>query len=153
MTTDSGLIVILTALDLEYTAIRERLVDVRAQRHASGTRFETGTIDQSSCRVALGLVGKGNLSAAALAERAIAEFSPATLLFVGVAGGLWPHVHLGDVVVASKIYAYHGGTSEDDGLKARPKAWEIPHEADQIAHHVARSDAWWSALSVSEGPA
>jgi adenosylhomocysteine nucleosidase len=153
VSTNSGLVVILTALNLEYEAVRDQLIDLRVRRHPAGTRFEVGRIDQSDCQVALGLVGKGNHPAAVLAERAMAEFSPAAVLFVGVAGGLWPNIQLGDVVVASKIYAYHGGTSEDDGLKARPKAWEIPHEADQIAHHVARFTAWRRALPTDSAPA
>lgn len=142
MTLDDDLVVILTALDLEYEAVRDRLSGLAVRRHAAGTRFEVGRIGQDGPRVALGLVGMGNHLSAVLAERAIAEFRPSAVLFVGVAGGLKPSVALGDVVVARKIYAYHGGTSEDDGLKARPKAWEIPHEADQIAHHVARVGEW-----------
>ncbi|GIJ22867.1 5'-methylthioadenosine/S-adenosylhomocysteine nucleosidase family protein [Micromonospora lutea] len=152
MSTNGGLVVILTALNLEYEAVHEHLIDVRVRRHPAGTRFEVGRLGQSHCRVALGLVGKGNHPAAVLAERAMAEFSPAAVLFVGVAGGLWPNIRLGDVVVASKIYAYHGGTSEDDGLKARPKAWEIPHDADQIAQHVARSTAWRRGLPTDAAP-
>ncbi|MEU1887215.1 5'-methylthioadenosine/S-adenosylhomocysteine nucleosidase [Micromonospora rifamycinica] len=152
MSTNSGLVVILTALDLEYAAVRGHLTDLRVRRHPAGTRFEVGRIGHSDCRVALGLVGKGNHPAAVLAERAMAEFAPAAVLFVGVAGGLWPNIRLGDVVVASKIYAYHGGTSEDDGLKARPKAWEIPHEADQIAHHVDRSATWRGGLPGDAAP-
>jgi 8-oxo-dGTP diphosphatase len=150
---NSGLVVILTALNLEYEAVRERLTGVRVHRHPAGTRFEVGRIGGSDCGVALALVGKGNHPAAVLAERAMAEFSPIAVLFVGVAGGLWPNIQLGDVVVASKIYAYHGGTSEDDGLKARPKAWEIPHEADQIAHHVARAGNWRRGLPIGSAPA
>ncbi|PZG19502.1 purine phosphorylase [Micromonospora craterilacus] len=152
MSTNSGVVVILTALNLEYEAVRDQLTDLRVRLHPAGTRFEVGRIDQSDCRVALGLVGKGNHPAAVLTERAMAEFSPTAVLFVGVAGGLWPNIRLGDVVVASKIYAYHGGTSEDDGLKARPKAWEIPHEADQIAQHVARSTAWRRGLPADAAP-
>jgi 8-oxo-dGTP diphosphatase len=77
-----------------------------------------------------------------LAERAIAMFSPAALLFVGVAGALRSSVALGDVVVATHVYAYHGGTSEDDGFKSRPRVWETSHAADQIARHVKRSGSW-----------
>ncbi|WP_089004500.1 5'-methylthioadenosine/S-adenosylhomocysteine nucleosidase family protein [Micromonospora viridifaciens] len=149
---DENLVVILTALNLEYEAVRDRLTGLAVRRHAAGTRFEVGRIGQSGPRVALGLVGKGNHPSAVLAERAIAEFRPTALLFVGVAGGLRPRVALGDVVVASKVYAYHGGTSEDDGLKARPKAWEIPHEADQAAHHVARVGEWGRGLSAGSNP-
>ncbi|MGN9918758.1 5'-methylthioadenosine/S-adenosylhomocysteine nucleosidase family protein [Micromonospora palomenae] len=150
---NSSLVVILTALNLEYEAVREKLTDLRVHRHPAGTRFEVGRLGRSGCRVALGLVGKGNHPAAVLAERAIAEFTPAAVLFVGVAGGLWPNIRLGDVVVATKIYAYHGGTSEDDGLKARPKAWEIPHGPSQIAHHLARRADWAVGLSAGTPPA
>ncbi|MEU7589751.1 5'-methylthioadenosine/S-adenosylhomocysteine nucleosidase [Micromonospora sp. NPDC049230] len=153
MSTKDRLVVILTALNLEYQAVCERLSDLTVHRHAAGTRFEIGRLGRGGCRVALALVGKGNHPAAVLAERAMAEFSPAAVLFVGVAGGLWPNIRLGDVVVASKVYAYHGGTSENDGLKARPKAWEIPHEADQIAHHVARSGRWRDGLTAEPHPA
>lgn len=149
---NGNLVVILTALNLEYEAVRRHLTDLRLYRHSGGTRFEVGRIGNTDCQVALALTGKGNHPTAVLAERAIQEFSPAAVFFVGVAGGLWPSIRLGDVVVATKIYAYHGGTSEDDGLKARPKAWEISHEADQIAHYVARRAEWNHGLSVEHPP-
>jgi 8-oxo-dGTP diphosphatase len=135
-------IVILTALDVEYEAIREKLDVPQVRRHPQGTRFEVGRIKGGKCRIALGLVGKGNQSAAVLAERAIAEFSPVALLFVGVAGALHTHIALGDVVVATHVYAFHGGTSEDDGFKSRPRVWEASHGADQLARHVARTRDW-----------
>ncbi|MFI7625584.1 5'-methylthioadenosine/S-adenosylhomocysteine nucleosidase [Microbispora rosea] len=135
-------IVILTALDLEYQAIRKKLLDPELHRHHHGTRFEIGRRGRGRCRLALAHVGTGNQSAAVLAERAIAEFAPAALLFVGVAGALHSHIALGDVVVATRVYAYHGGTSEDDGLKSRPRTWETSHAADQIARHIGRIGAW-----------
>ncbi|MEU6724730.1 5'-methylthioadenosine/S-adenosylhomocysteine nucleosidase [Nonomuraea wenchangensis] len=136
------MIVILTALDLEYQAVRAHLKEPRVHRHTAGTRFEVGRLAGDGRRVALGLVGKGNHPAAVITERAIAEFAPSALLFVGVAGALWPGIGLGDVVVATHVYAYHGGTSEDDGLKARPRVWEIDHETDQIARHLYRTGTW-----------
>ncbi|MBT2234712.1 5'-methylthioadenosine/S-adenosylhomocysteine nucleosidase [Nonomuraea sp. NEAU-A123] len=135
-------VVILTALDLEYQAIRELLVEPDVHRHRHGTRFEVGALRDGRCTLALAHVGTGNQSAAVLAERAIAEFSPAALLFVGVAGALHSHINLGDVVVATRVYAYHGGTSEDGGLKSRPRSWETSHAADQVARHIARTGAW-----------
>jgi adenosylhomocysteine nucleosidase len=143
----NDLVTILTALDLEYRAVRETLTDLRLRPHPAGTRFEVGRIDDSNCRVALALAGKGNHPAAVLAERAISEFAPAAMLFVGVAGALWPKIDLGDVVVATHVYGYHGGTSENDGLKARPRVWEISHRADQISRHLARTSDWARRLS------
>src|SRR5690349_3129121 len=136
------MIVILTALDLEYQAVRRHLSDPRVHRHTAGTRFEVGSLAGDGRRVALGLGGKGNHPSAVITERAIAEFSPSALLFVGVAGALWPGIGLGDVVVATHVYAYHGGTSEDDGFQARPRVWEIDHGTDQIARHLYRTETW-----------
>lgn len=147
-----GLVVILTALNLEYEAVRKRLTDLSLHRHRAGTRFEVGRIGRDGPPVALGVVGQGNQPAAVLTERAITEFSPAALLFVGVAGALRPKIELGDVVVASHIYAYHGGRSEDDGLKARPRAWEIAHGAGQIAQHLIRTGEWASGLPGGRTP-
>jgi adenosylhomocysteine nucleosidase len=133
-------IVILTAMNLEYSAVRGRLSGITTLTHPMGTRFEVGCI--SGCRVALGLTGKGNQSAAVLTERAAAEFAPGAVIFVGVAGALQPHLRLGDVVVATHVYAYHGATSQDAGISARPRTWELSHRVHQIAAHLERTGDW-----------
>ncbi|WP_245865285.1 5'-methylthioadenosine/S-adenosylhomocysteine nucleosidase [Prauserella marina] len=134
--------VVLTALDSEYVAVRRRLSELRVHRHERGTRFEIGTLAEISGRIVLAQVGKGNQATAVLTERAIQRFDPAAVLFVGVAGALWDSTQLGDIVVATHVYAYHGGTSEDDGLKARPRAWEAPHGLSQLATHLSRTGCW-----------
>lgn len=146
------LVVILTALDLEYAAVRTRLTDLTLHRHPTGTRFEVGRFAGGSGRAALALTGKGTHPAAVIAERAIAEFAPVAVMFVGVAGALWPSLPLGDVVVATHVYAYHGGTSEDGGLRARPRVWETAHAADQLARHVERTGAWRHQLPPDATP-
>lgn len=148
---NDDLVVMLTALDLEYQAVRRNLEDPQLHRHQKGTRFEIGTISGTRARVALALVGKGNHATAVLAERAIDEFKPLAVLFVGVAGALRPQLELGDLIVATHVYAYHGGTSEDDGFKARPRVWEAPHHTDQLARHIARTGSWQNRLS-SDSP-
>ncbi|HEV7949150.1 MAG TPA: 5'-methylthioadenosine/S-adenosylhomocysteine nucleosidase [Glaciihabitans sp.] len=137
-----NLVVILTALDLEYKAVLEKMVDPQLHRHEKGTLFDVGTLRGTTCRVALGSTGKGNQSSAVLAERAIQEFSPVAVLFVGVAGALWDHTQLGDVVMATHVYAYQGGTSEDDGLKARPRVWETAHRISELAARLSRTADW-----------
>jgi adenosylhomocysteine nucleosidase len=141
-----NLVVVLTASNLEYDAVRRKLNDLQVHRHERGTRFEIGTLPGAKYRVALGLTGKGNQPAAGLTERAIQEFSPVAVLFVGVAGALWDTTALGDVVMATHVYAYHGGTSENDGLKARPRVWEIAHGISQIASHLARTGDWTGSV-------
>lgn len=145
-------VVILTALDLEYNEVQAGLRGIRTHVHPAGTRFEVGRLEPEGCLVALAHTGKGNLPAAALTERAVSEFSPVAVIFVGVAGALQQHVALGDVVVATHVYAYHGATSEDDGTWARPRVWELAHSVDQTARHVARDCAWTRRLPVGALP-
>jgi nucleoside phosphorylase/ADP-ribose pyrophosphatase YjhB (NUDIX family) len=145
-------VVILTALDLEYESVREKLTNLEVRSHRAGTRFEVGRLAGHDCRVVLAQIGKGNHTAAVLTERAISEFDPSALLFVGVAGALRPSLALGDVVVATHVYAYHGGTSQNDGLKSRPRVWELPHRMQQITQHVKRTGEWKRFLPPNSEP-
>jgi 8-oxo-dGTP diphosphatase len=146
-------VVILTAMPVEYKAVQAQLSGVAVQTHPMGTRFEVGRFEDGGCRVALAQVGKGNQAAAVLTERAVALFGPVAVIFVGVAGALQPHLRLGDVVVASHVYAYHGATSEDDGATARPRTWELSHRAHQVAAHVERDVDWARGLPAgAPGP-
>lgn len=142
----TDIVVILTATDIEYDAILRHLEGVEPHHHEAGTRFEIGTLRGATCRIALVLSNVGNRASAVLAERAIQEFSPLAVLFSGIAGSLWDKPGIGDVVVAERVYAYQGGTSEHDGLKARPRAWEAPHKLSQIAHALNRSGDWRKRL-------
>jgi adenosylhomocysteine nucleosidase len=143
------LVVILTALDLEYRAVRARLDGLRSRRHGAGTMFEVGRLPGGQGEAVVGVTGAGNSRAGILAERAIAMFAPRALLFVGVAGGLHDDVALGDLVVATKVYAYQDGKDGGDGFLTRPRAWEAPHALEQLARHVALDNAWTKLLDPS----
>lgn len=144
------MIVIQTALPVEQQAVLEHLVDLEVHRHPHGTLFDVGSLaGQPSRRIALGVTGPGTQTAAALTERAIAEFSPTAIMFVGVAGGRRSWLEIGDVVVASKVYSYHGGRSEDDDFLVRPRAWEISHELEQAAKRLPRGNTWYSRLPAA----
>jgi adenosylhomocysteine nucleosidase len=147
------MIVMLTALAVEQDAVLEHLVGEREHRHAQGSLFDVGTLAGHPGReVAVGVTGQGALAAATLTERAIAEFSPSAVLFVGVAGGLRDWLEIGDVVVGTKVYAYHGGKSTDSAFLARPKAWEIAHELDQVARRVQRARTWHRSSREGQAP-
>ncbi|MEV6012757.1 5'-methylthioadenosine/S-adenosylhomocysteine nucleosidase [Streptomyces sp. NPDC051976] len=138
----SALAVVLTALDLEYQAVRDRLDDREVLRHESGLIVETGTLPGSRWRVALARIGPGALGAAAVTQLVSGWLRPQVLFFVGVAGALRPDLEIGDVVVATKIYAYTGGRSTDDGLLSRPEAWQAPFWLQQEAGHHLRDGGW-----------
>jgi len=142
------MIVILTALGIEQNAVLAHLVDVEVHEHDKGTLFDVGSIaGHPEHRVALGVTGAGTTTAAALTERARAEFSPTAMMFVGIAGGLRDSVDIGDVVVATKVYSYQGGRSETDGFLVRPRSWEPSHRLDQAARRLPRRNAWYDFLS------
>ncbi len=44
--------------------------------------------------------------------------------------------------MATDVYAYHGGTSEEDGRKAHPRVWEAAHGIGQLGSHLARLNDW-----------
>jgi adenosylhomocysteine nucleosidase len=140
---------VLTALEVERAAVLARMTGVRRHAHRAGTLFDVGEL--GGRKVALGLVGAGNAAAAAVAERAVAEFSPVAILFVGIAGGLRDWLRLGDVVVARKVYAYHGGRSEDEELRSRPQAWEPSYRLLELARSLARAGDW-AGPAAPDGP-
>jgi nucleoside phosphorylase len=130
--------VILTALSLEYDAVRAHLTGIEEQAHPTGTLAEVGQLPQSSWRVALVEIGEGVRNAAALTKHVIDWLEPAAVLFVGVAGSLRPEITIGDVVVATKAYAIHGGKETEDGSHVRPEAWQPSHRLIQAARSALR---------------
>lgn len=131
-------VVIQTALPIEYAAVRAQLSEIRSVSHPRGTLYEVGTA--GSYEVAICQTGVGNPIAAIEAERAIAHFDPAILLFVGVAGGL-KDVNLGDVVAATKVYSYASGKAAAEFLP-RPSMGESSYRLVQRAQVVAREEQW-----------
>ncbi|HEU4426825.1 MAG TPA: 5'-methylthioadenosine/S-adenosylhomocysteine nucleosidase [Pilimelia sp.] len=138
-------VVFLAALGLEYDAIYAHLTNPRRHVDPDGTRYATGGLP-GGCRVALALIGEGNLAAAALTGRAIQEFRPRALMLVGVAGGLNDEAAIGDVVVATRVHAYQGGRDESGGFRPRPKSWPAAHDVEQVARDVARAGEWATSL-------
>ncbi len=146
LTMDTGpTTVVLTALDLEYDAVRSHLTDLRTRVHPAGTHFEVGIVRGSTVRVGLAAVGAGNRAAAVLVERSMAMFHPGTILFTGVAGALHTDIQVGDVVVATRVYGYQSGAEEQGEFLARPRVWNAPHHLLQQARHVVRTD-WWRRI-------
>lgn len=130
---------ILTALPAEYEAVRSHLISREALVHpASGTTLERGVLPGTPWLVALAEIGEGAYTAAVTIERISAWLEPEALLFVGVAGSLREDVRIGDVVVATKVYAYHGGKQTPEGFYARPRAWVVSHRLEQAARVALR---------------
>jgi nucleoside phosphorylase len=140
--------VILTALSVEYLAVRIHLTELREEIHPKGTIYERGKFASAGQVWDVGIVeiGAGNVGAALEAERAIAYFSPDVLLFVGVAGGI-KDVAIGDVVASTKIYGYESGKAELR-FKPRPEIGLPAYSLEQRARAEARKGDWLQRLKT-----
>jgi nucleoside phosphorylase len=153
-------VVVLTALGVEYAAVRAHLAGVRLRRTRSGTRYDVGLVpgEHLDWEVYLGEVGMGNSGAAAEVAGAIETFSPQLILFVGVAGGLKPDDQShGDVVVASIVHNVHSAklAAHPDGgsqVLSRPLGIPAPHRLLQLVRAVGRT-GWVDPLSSGQPPA
>ncbi|MEE4590744.1 hypothetical protein V2J94_02335 [Streptomyces sp. DSM 41524] len=136
-------VVVLTALEVEYRAVRAHLEDPRPVQAERGAVFELGVFREGSGerRVAIHMTGPGNPGAGVSVERAAALFAPRAVLFVGVAGGV-KDVALGDVVAADAVYDYETGKDTESGFLPRQKTYQSAYGLVQLARLVAAADEW-----------
>lgn len=138
---------ILTAIPVEYKAIREYLVDLQEIETPDGTIFENGTFNDSDhqLEIIIGQCGVGNISSAIYTERAIKTINPSLVIFCGIAGGI-KDVKIGDVVVASKIYSYEG-LKDQDGMQSRPDGYKCTYAIVQRALYESTTNNFISKKS------
>jgi nucleoside phosphorylase len=141
---------ILTALSVEYLAVRAYLTNLQEETHPQGTIYERGsfTANGQVWEVGIAEIGAGNPGAALEAERAITYFQPEILLFVGVAGGI-KDVELGDVVASTKVYGYESGKAEQT-FKPRPEIGLSAYNLEQRARSEARKGRWIERIGSPE---
>ena len=110
----------MTAIGL-VCAIPEELAHHRALLNNSSTtalahfRFDAGTLDGHP--VVLVGAGMGKVNAAVVATLLAERFGCRGIVLSGVAGGLDPALHIGNVVIADRILQHDAGRIENDTLQ------------------------------------
>lgn len=137
---------VVTALPVEYHAVRAHLSDVGEFVTPLGMVGERGTFVESGAPWSVGIIqiGMGNERAAVETDRALTALNPEVVVFTGVAGGI-KDVRLGDVLVASKVYAYEYG-KDAEYFRPRPEALEPSYRILGRASAVARGDQWHARI-------
>jgi nucleoside phosphorylase len=145
--TTSHTALILTALPIEYEAVRAPLESIMEVVHPRNTVYEKGlfTGDSATWDVIILQVSMGNINTAVEAERAIEYFRPQVVFFVGVAGGI-KDVAIGDVVVATRIYGYESGKAGDK-FQPRPDVSNSSYALIQRARAVSRRPHWLARIT------
>ena len=101
-------------------AIPEELEHLRALMTTTSTRelarirFDEGLLDGH--RVVLAGTGMDKVNAAVVTTLLAETFGCRVVVFSGVAGGLDPALHIGDVVVADRVVQHDVGRIENDAL-------------------------------------
>ena len=145
--TNSLPIVIFTALSNELKAVEYHLTELKDKFHSeTDTLYRLGVFNTQKGKVNVALVETeaNNVKAASEVERALNYFKPAYAIFVGVAGGI-KDVKLGDIVVATKIYAYEIGKA-DDLYKPRFEFGEPSYRLKQFAKAVNGANKWQNRI-------
>jgi nucleoside phosphorylase len=146
--------IILTAISVEYMAVRFHLTDLQEEMHLQGTIYERGKFvaNATSWEVGIVEVGAGNTSAGVEAERAIAYFNPSVILFVGVAGGI-KDVAIGDVVAATKVYGYESGKAKQkQKFQPRPDVGLSTYSLIQRSRAESKKSDWLQRLTSAPEP-
>ncbi|MEV0641972.1 5'-methylthioadenosine/S-adenosylhomocysteine nucleosidase [Streptomyces sp. NPDC050619] len=131
-------VLVLTALPLEYAAVRAHIEKREELVHRDGTRVEQGQLPGTPWHVAIAELGMGAERAAALTTQLINWLRPEAVFFVGVAGSLKDDVEIGDVVVGTQVYEIHGGKQTPKEFLVRPKALPGSHALEQAARSAVR---------------
>lgn len=152
-------VVVLTALPLEYLAVKKRLSSPEERRARNTTRYLDGHFsgERVVWRVLLAQTGMGNASVAALVGQAVDEYNADLIAFVGIGAGIKPaDQQLGDVVIIERAYNAHSGkhTVDADGnaiFQTRPTSYPTSISLLNLGRSVARHGDWDPATARRAG--
>jgi len=105
---------IIGALDSEIELIKEEMT-LEDSTVISGRKFYIGQVEGH--RIVLVKAGVGKVNAAMTAQLMIDIFSVESIVFTGIAGGIAPDLHVGDVVISSRVVQHDYGLISGEGFQ------------------------------------
>lgn len=150
METTLPIVVILSAIPVEYQAIKSHLTNITADESEDGTIYEKGEFhsDGQDWTVVIRETGQGNVNATSAVYLSWEKYEPDVVIFCGIAGGI-KDVNIGDIVVASKVYNYHSG-KHGTVFSARPDTWSPSLAILERAKQEAQNGHWQHPQITSE---
>jgi len=109
--------VILCAFDEEAAVLNQAMTQPQ-ERIIAGLKITTGQLRGRN--VALAQTGIGKVNAAMTTTAAIITLHPSEIVFSGIAGGISPDVHPGDIVIGTATAQHDVGHLESDGFRHTP---------------------------------
>jgi adenosylhomocysteine nucleosidase len=104
---------VMCAIPQEWAYLRSILSGAEREQIARIT-FDTGEL--GAHRVVLAAAGMGKVNTGLVATLLADRFRCHTIVFTGVAGGLDPRLHIGDIVIADRVVQHDFGVIEDERL-------------------------------------
>jgi adenosylhomocysteine nucleosidase len=123
---------ILTVIDEEMRAVIEILESLELYRtrringngplaHEAQLQLRDGTVRLAAVQT----LGRGPQPAVIAFQNLVREYQPAVVLLVGIAGGVSPTVHIGDVVFSDQIVYYDARRESPEGTHRRGQAYTV----------------------------
>jgi 5'-methylthioadenosine/S-adenosylhomocysteine nucleosidase len=120
------MVAILGAMSEEIDAFLTVLEDSE-QRQWKGWKYYLGKLD--GLEVLLARTGVGKVLAAMYTQYVIQSYSPESLIFTGIAGGLHPDLEIGDMVIAESFIQH-----DMDATALNFQLGEIPYTGIRLMH-------------------
>lgn len=145
---DTPTVVVLTAINVEYQAVRQHLTNV-SEHEENGTIYEGGEFQiqgQLVANVIIRETGPTNPVSSQETEKAISNFKPEMIFYVGIAGSRKPQdFSIGDVIIPEKVYYYESGKATKDSFLARPNSLTPSHDFFERAK-IERNKSDWKKM-------
>lgn len=125
---------VICAIPQELAHLRSALTD--AKRHEiAQIAFAAGELDAH--RVVLAAAGMGKVNTGLVATLLADRFGCRNIIFTGVAGGLDPRLHIGDLVIADRIVQHDCGLLSDERLQTyQPGHVPFIKPTDRLGYQV-----------------